>query len=184
MNKFSIFCMKVCRRIINKVRGWYRKTSFLSGVKSYGENVHLLGPVYLWNRNVILGADINVYPNVTFWGSGNIEIGNNCEIGFNTVLYASQSIKIMDHVSIAADCYIIDSNHGIAKDKEIQSQESVCKGPVLIEEDVWLGAGVKVLSGVHIGKGAVIGAQALVNSDIPEYAIAVGVPARVVGYRK
>ena len=47
-----------------------------------------------------------------------------------------------------------------------------------------MGAGAKVLSGVHIGKGAVIGAQSLVNKDIPDYAIAVGVPAKVISYRE
>ena len=66
----------------------------------------------------------------------------------------------------------------------IREQTSISKGPVVIEEDAWLGAGVKVLSGVRIGKGAVIGAQSLVNKDIPDYAIAVGVPAKVIGYRK
>ena len=54
----------------------------------------------------------------------------------------------------------------------------------MIEDDVWIGAGTKILSGVHIGRGAVIGAQSVVNKDIPDYAIAVGIPARVIGYRK
>ena len=100
------------------------------------------------------------------------------------MIYSSQSIQIGDYVSIAADCYIIDSNHGISRGARIQEQVSTVKGPVIIGDDVWLGAGVKVLSGVTIGKGAVIGAQSVVNRDIPEYAIAVGVPAKVIGYRK
>lgn len=95
-----------------------------------------------------------------------------------------QSVEIGDNTSIAANCYIIDSNHGIEKGKLIREQKSAVKGPVVIGEDVWLGAGVKVLSGVHIGNGAVIGAGAVVNSDIPENAVAVGVPARVIRYRK
>ena len=53
----------------------------------------------------------------------------------------------------------------------------------MIEDDAWLGLGVIVLDGVTIGRGAVIGAGAVVTGDVPPYAIAVGVPARVVGSR-
>jgi acetyltransferase-like isoleucine patch superfamily enzyme len=56
-------------------------------------------------------------------------------------------------------------------------------GPVILGEDVWLGAGVIVLDGVRVGKGSIIGAGAVVTKEIPEYSIAVGVPARVVGTR-
>lgn len=55
--------------------------------------------------------------------------------------------------------------------------------PIHIEDDVWIGAGVKVLKGVTIGKGSVIGAGAVVTKDIPPYSIAAGVPCRVIGKR-
>ena len=57
------------------------------------------------------------------------------------------------------------------------------KGGIVIEDDVWLGFGVIVLDGVRIGKGAVIGAGAVVTKDIPEGAIAAGIPARVIKMR-
>ena len=57
------------------------------------------------------------------------------------------------------------------------------KGDVEIGHDVWIGHGATIMSGVRIGHGAVIGARALVTKDIPEYAIAVGVPAKVTAYR-
>ena len=57
-------------------------------------------------------------------------------------------------------------------------------GEVTIGDDVWIGAGAKTLMNTHIGTGAVIGANAVVVSDIPDYAIAVGIPARVVKYRE
>jgi acetyltransferase-like isoleucine patch superfamily enzyme len=56
-------------------------------------------------------------------------------------------------------------------------------GPVILGEDVWLGAGVIILGGIRIGKGSIIGAGSVVTRDIPEYSIAVGVPARVVKVR-
>ena len=57
------------------------------------------------------------------------------------------------------------------------------KGPIVLDDDVWVGDSATIMSGVHIGQGAVIGAGAIVTHDIPAYAIAVGVPARVVRYR-
>lgn len=54
---------------------------------------------------------------------------------------------------------------------------------IIVEEDVWIGANVTLISGAHIGRGAVVGACCLVRSDIPPYAIAVGVPAKVVGVK-
>lgn len=57
------------------------------------------------------------------------------------------------------------------------------RGPIILDDDVWIGDAVIILSGVHIGQGAVIGAGALVTHDIPPYAIAIGVPARVIKFR-
>lgn len=184
MSKISILIMKVVRRLVNKITGWYRYTSFISGLKKYEDGITVKGPVYLWNDNVSIGTGTNVYQGVTFWGKGTIDIGRHVDIGINTVIYSNQEVRIGDNTLIAADCYIIDINHGIEASEIIRMQKNVCKGPIIIEEDVWLGTGVKVMSGVHIGKGAVIGAQAVVNKDIPSNAIAVGVPAKVIGYRK
>lgn len=61
--------------------------------------------------------------------------------------------------------------------------EGVSKGDIIIDDDVWIGYGAIILSGVHIGQGAVIAAGAVVTSDIPPYAIAGGVPAKVIKYR-
>lgn len=183
MNKCSTVLMKFLRRIVNKIQGWYRYTSFVDGLSQYGENIEVKGKVNLWNDYTSIKDWVNIYPGVTLWGPGEIKIGSHVEVGINTTIYASKSVIIKDNVSIAAGCYIIDSNHGIKKGKLIREQVSICKGPVIIEEDVWIGAGAKVLSGVHIGRGAVVGAQSVVNEDIPEYAIAVGVPAKIVGYR-
>ena len=181
---FSMLVMKIVRHIKNKLNNWYRTTSFLSGLEYYEGNIHVSGGVNLWNPHVSIGEGTNVYPNVTLWGQGKIIIGKCVEVGIGSTIYASRSIKIGNNSLIAANCYIIDSNHGIEKGKLIREQKKTVKGPVIIGEDVWLGAGVKVLSGVHIGNGAVIGAGAVVNSDIPENSIAVGVPAKVIGYRK
>ena len=69
-------------------------------------------------------------------------------------------------------------------DMPISQQPLQSKGPVVIGDHVWLGTGVIVLSGTHIGTGAIVASGAVVTEDIPEGAIAAGMPARVVKLRK
>lgn len=118
----------------------------------------------------------------TITGEKNPEciIGKNCSIGMDNEIYATKSIVIEDNVLTAARCYISDNMHGytdINVPVKDQSQQQI--GTVRIGEGSWLGAGVAVL-GCNIGRHCVIGANAVVNRDIPDYSVAVGIPARVV----
>ena len=61
--------------------------------------------------------------------------------------------------------------------------EAFSKGDIIIEDDVWIGYGATIMSGVHIGKGAVIAANAVVTKNVPAYAIVAGIPAKLVRYR-
>ena len=61
--------------------------------------------------------------------------------------------------------------------------EAISKGDIIVDDDVWIGYGATILSGVHIGQGAVIAAGAVVTKDVPPYAIVGGVPAKVIKYR-
>ena len=92
-------------------------------------------------------------------------------------------VYIGDNVQIAAQSYIIDTNHGIKKGILIKDQPNE-SAPIHIGSDVWIAANTVILKGVTIADGAVVGANALVNENIPNNAIAVGVPARVVKYRE
>lgn len=83
---------------------------------------------------------------------------------------------------IAAQCYIIDMDHGIKSGELIRNQNNTVS-PVVIGEDVWIAAGAKILKGSVIQDGAIIGAQSVVKGEIPENAVVVGVPARVIKYR-
>ena len=83
---------------------------------------------------------------------------------------------------IAANCYIIDSNHGIVQDI-LMREQPLDSSPIIIGEDVWIGTDCQVLKGRRIDSGAVIGAGSLVNRDIPANAIAAGIPARILKYR-
>ena len=88
------------------------------------------------------------------------------------------NVLIAGHVSLNAVCHVFKS-----KNKLIKDQGWTGKG-IVVEDDVWLGAGVRVLDGVTISEGAVIGAGAVVTKDIPSYAVAIGVPAKVIKYRE
>lgn len=125
------------------------------------------------------GADIKVHCG----GNGCVEIGENTIIGAYSCL-SGLHIKIGNDCLIAPHVGIFANNHVFTDPhRKIREQKHTYKG-IVIEEDCWLGSGVKVMDGVTIGKGSVIGAGAVVTKNIPPYSIAVGVPAKVVGKRE
>tara|TARA_R110002073_G_scaffold56906_2_gene144967 strand:+ start:5582 stop:6091 length:510 start_codon:yes stop_codon:yes gene_type:complete len=116
------------------------------------------------------------------WG-GKIELGNDVFIGPQTIIYGHGTVTIGDSALISMQCRILSSNHSVpALGTPIRSMPDI-KAATTIGNDVWIGAGVTVLGGVKIGDGAIVGAGAVVSKDIPVGAIAVGVPAKVIGWR-
>jgi len=115
--------------------------------------------------------------------SPKVYIGNNTVIGRHSMITCKNLIRIGSNVLMGSYVQVIDHNHGIARDRPIVEQRADI-GEVIIGDDVWIGAGVKILNNVHIGRGAVIGSNAVVTSDVPEFAIVGGVPARLIGYRE
>lgn len=115
---------------------------------------------------------------------GEIVIGDNSSVNPYAVIYGQSFTKIGNGVRIATQVAIIPSNH-IYKDatQPIYTQGLSMKG-IKIEDDVWLGAGVKVLDGVTIGEGCVVGANSVVSKSLKPYGIYVGVPARLIKNRK
>jgi virginiamycin A acetyltransferase len=118
-------------------------------------------------------------------GSGDLVIGARTYINSGCVLYTGNGITIGSDVLIAANCTFAPVNHEYrSRSKKIVEQRfQPSRGGIVIEDDVWIGANVVLVDGAILRQGCVIGASALVRDEVPEYAIAVGVPARVVGYR-
>ena len=169
-------------RVLQKIIRTYRKAVFRKKINCPHKDFNLVGRVTLINTNIKLGKNVTIYPDVMFFGDGNIVIGDNVDIGKDTIIYSSSGVKTEDNTVNAAQCYIIDMDHRIKADKLISSQgNSVAE--VVIGKDVWLAANVTVLKGSKINDGAVIGAKALVKGEIPSNAIAVGVPSKVKKYR-
>ena len=131
-----------------------------------------------------LGSNVTLYDGVTFWGNGPITIGDNSSIGFHLSIYSLKGggVTIGNNVLVAADCYIIDADHQVDRDVPVREQAQAVT-PITIGDDVWIAQNVTVLRGSTIHDGAVIGAKALVKGEIPENAICVGVPAKVIKYR-
>lgn len=115
--------------------------------------------------------------------SGRIELGDNVYIGEYGVVTSNAAVHIASDTIIAPHANVVDFNHGFADADTPVLRQPVQAEPIHIGRDVWLGAGVTVLKGVTIGDRAVIGAAALVRRDVPDRAVAVGAPARVIRYR-
>lgn len=114
---------------------------------------------------------------------GNVRIGQNTFLGEYVVIYGHGGIEIGQNTLIAMHTCIISSNHTVPdKNTFIRSQGDILL-PVKIGNDVWIGAGAKILGGVTIGDGCVVGAGAVVTKNLPCYSIALGVPAQIKGYR-
>ena len=111
-----------------------------------------------------------------------LSFGDSCYVARFSQFDVLGKCEIGNHVLIATGCVIIDHNHGLDPAMRIDQQPCTLK-TVRIGDDVWLGAYSIVLPGVNIGTGAVVGAHACVTKDVPPFAISVGVPAKVIGYR-
>ena len=129
--------------------------------------------VELDSQNISFGDNIRISSNVHIFGTGSIKIGDNTVIGDGTVICAGQSIVIGSNTMIAAQCYIIDVDHGTASDAGPMCFQPLTVAPVTIGNNVWIGCGCKILKGVTIGDGAVIGAGTVVTKDVPPDTICV-----------
>jgi Acetyltransferase (isoleucine patch superfamily) len=102
-------------------------------------------------------------------------IGNYCSLALNVTFLVAR-----DHKLVTASSFPFKQIYRLENDNYY---DAVSKGNIVVSDDVWIGYGATILSGVSIGQGAVIAAGAVVTSDVPPYAIAGGVPARVINYR-
>ena len=123
-------------------------------------------------------------PGLKCWINGmefpKLEIGNHVMIGQDFHVACADSIKIEDNVLISAGVFITDLDHVTADKTKPVLEQGICTKPVQIGEGTFIGKDCMILSGVKIGKHCVIGANTVVTKDIPDYATAVGSPARVI----
>ena len=126
------------------------------------------------------GKNVNIEKNAEF--SYSVELGNNSGLGINCRI--SGKTLIGDNVMMGPNVCIFTANHLFDRIDIPMNMQGISKErPVVIEDDVWIGANTTILPGVKISKGAIIGAGAVVTKNVPEYAIVGGNPAKVLKYR-
>lgn len=118
-------------------------------------------------------------------GRGDVVIGERCMINPHCVLYSGNGIRFGNDVLLAPGVRVVPTNHAFARiDIPIAMQGFLpSKGGVIVEDDVWIGAGAVLLDGTTIRKGAIVSAGAVVRGEIPAHTIWGGVPAVQIGVR-
>ena len=136
------------------------------------------------NRGITIGSRVFVGRNtILSCKNGDIDLEDGANIGFNCEVFSASQVRIGRDTLIAAYCYVIGGDHDFSDASRAVLEQARTSTGVRIGAGAWLGAGAKVLDGVTIGNRAVIGAAALVREAVPDGAIAVGIPARIVGQR-
>lgn len=113
-----------------------------------------------------------------------ISIGDNCSLGDYSHISAVNAIEIGNNVRMGKNILIVDNAHGASErailDIAPNKRPLSTKGPVIIEDNVWIGGKTSILPGVRIGRGSIIGAGSVVVKDVPPYSVVAGNPARVI----
>lgn len=169
----------------------------MPGADIYHEDLNIGNHIFIGERVAIIqrkkSGSITLRDNISLFKNSILETGqngcitmdDNSSIHHNSILKAYMGdIKIGKGVMVAANCALYSYNHNTCLDTPLRKQPITSKGGIVIGDEAWLGTGVIVLDGANIGNGAVIGAGSVVTGHIPDNAIAVGAPAKVVKYRE
>lgn len=156
---------------------------FLIGEKSVPVVPSILRKFYYTQVLSEVGSNISIDRDSQILEPHNVKIGNDVYIGRGVFIYAGDKVSIGNGVLIANCCTLLTRNHNVSRKAPIFTQ-GFSYSPITIEDDVWLGTRVTILPGVHIGKGAVIGAGAVVTKNVAPYTIVGGVPAKEISVRQ
>lgn len=177
-----------CGQIVNAIYTGYLTRYFKSvGKDSYiayrASSLKNLKFVAIGN-NTFIGKNIKL----TAWSLSNstveINIGNGCNIGENNHLTACKKIQIGDNLLTGPNVLITDNSHGSSSREDMvnapMDRKLISEGPVIIDDNVWIGSNACIMPGVHIGKGSIIGANSVVTHDVPDYTVVAGIPAKII----
>lgn len=163
----KILCIKITKRKrfrstwVNSIRGSFKTEIDGNGYISVGKFLMSRGPIYLKSVN-----------------DGKLMIGENVFFNHNCSITCAEEITIGNQCLFANNLVIVDHDHKIGQDGG--AIEALVSKPVIIEDRVWCGANVTITKGVHIGKGAIVAAGAVVTKDVPAHALVAGVPAKII----
>lgn len=178
-------------RLALRVRAKLFSLGVAGAFASFGEQTVIEPPLRVAGENrIAIGSGIYIGAGswlLTLDGYGSdvaLRIGDGTQISGACVISAAQSVTLGEAVLLARNVYISDNLHAFSESDDPVLNQGVGKvSPVSIGGGAWLGQNVIVCPGVRIGRNAVVGANSVVLSDVPDYAVAVGVPARIVRQR-
>lgn len=169
---------QVIKKIIN------RFFSYILDIELFIVRIAGLIPIYFIRRLFYLAAGVklpyssHIHMGAQFFYPQGVEIGQDTVIGQGVFLDGRAKLKIGDHVDIASDVMIYNSEHDInAEDFHAVNEE------IEIGDYVFIGPRVIILPGINIGRGAVVAAGAVVTKNVEDYSIVGGIPARIIGER-
>jgi len=155
---------------------------FLKNLFKYYLGLDKYGQIKNKYKGLRIGKHVDINP------IREVSFGKNVSISKNTSITTSSNgkskIYIGDDVMIGHNVLIIGGNHNISRRDIPMNQQGEGKdGPIIIENDVWIGAGSIILTGVTVKQGSVIGAGSVVTKDVPAYSIVAGNPAKLIKKR-
>ena len=191
--QLHLFSYEACKKMGNfrlSIRNYWMQPIF----KHCGHNVGFSGRIGLitcpWCISIGDGTGFADDIYITAWDKSfqqitpELVIGRNCSFGAMNHITCCNKIVIGDNLLTGKWVTISDNNHGSTDKATLQMHPTerpvVSKGPVVIGNNVWIGDKATVLSGVSIGDGAVVAANAVVTKDVPAYSVVAGNPARIV----
>ena len=144
------------------------------------DNVMLFQDVeIISSKSIKIGKGTTLNKNVTI--KGNVKIEENVWVAQNCIIEGSE-VCVLKDVILGPYVHIVDGSHKIDSNKKILNDPGE-SSPILIGENVWVGAGAIILPGVTIGKGSIIAARSVVTKNIPDFVVAAGIPAKVIKSR-
>lgn len=176
-------------RILQFIKCLYYRLNAKLIFGKVGKGSYIISPMrVIGGKNILLGDDISILNEarleaITLHGNkkfnGKLVIGSGTSIEQNCHIIAADELIIGERCMFSAYVYIADCNHCFVVGKDIhQSGLEVKK--TRIGNDVFIGIGAKILPGVKIGNNCIIGANSVVTKDIPDYCVAVGIPAKII----
>lgn len=152
--------------------GYFRNTNGKIGL--------LLRYIFIKNIAKNVGDNVSIQPNVFLFNLQNIEIGDNVSIHPMCYIDGAGGVTIGNDVSIAHATTLISANHTWDDINVPIKYNKETFAPIVIEDDVWIGCGVRVLAGVKISKRSIVAAGAVVNKSFEEKSLIGGVPAKLI----
>jgi acetyltransferase-like isoleucine patch superfamily enzyme len=178
--------------VVTSLRQLWRRLRY--AVAFAGQSVTIDSSTQISRRSVIRVKDggsirigrncaIHDFAMIMTYG-GDITIGDDCSLNPFAIVYGHGGVRIGTGVRIAAHTVIIPANHNLGDDRVPMRLAGIAARGIAIGDHVWLGAGCRILDGVHIGTNAVVGAGSVVTRSVADHTTVAGVPARPIGQRQ